>query len=404
VRTTGLVLGVTVLLAAACSDGSEDADGTARTSVATAAPPDAAAEPGATDAPATDVPATDTAPPPATDSTTAPVAAQPGPGYPPQPADVPYPTEEWPEGDLPAGVDRAAIDAAAATAFADGAPERVRAVVVVHGGRIVYEAYSPHRDDRRAAVLPGYSINKSVTAALVGVLVREGRVDVDAPAPVAAWGADDPRAAITLDQLMRMTSGLGWAQEGDPGGSDLDALLAADDGVAYASSRELVAEPGSTFRYSDSSTMLVSGVLADLVGRGSDFDAFLEAGLLDPLGMRLETDHDPAGTWYAPFGGDATARDFARLGLLHLRDGVWDGVRLLPEGWVDHVRTPTAANPEYGAGWWLDLERPDVFYAVGVRGQVIGVDVAHDLVFVQLATSGAVSLPLSEAILDAFAV
>jgi CubicO group peptidase (beta-lactamase class C family) len=102
---------------------------------------------------------------------------------------------------------------------------------------------------------------------------------------------------------------------------------------------------------------------------------------------------------------ETTARNFAKFGLLYLRDGVWDGERILPEGWVDYSRTSVIARSEYGAGWWNDPKRPDVMYAVGVDGQVITVDPAHDLTFVQLATDGAsdISLAVSEAILDAFA-
>ncbi|HEY6416666.1 MAG TPA: hypothetical protein VIX41_10525 [Acidimicrobiales bacterium] len=111
------------------------------------------------------------------------------------------------------------------------------------------------------------------------------------------------------------------------------------------------------------------------------------------------------GTWYGGVSFETSARNFAKFGLLYLRDGVWDGERILPEGWVDYSRSAVVANSGYGAGWWLDPERPGVMYAVGVDGQVITVDPAHDLIFVQLATDGAsdISLAVSEAILDAFA-
>jgi CubicO group peptidase (beta-lactamase class C family) len=112
---------------------------------------------------------------------------------------------------------------------------------------------------------------------------------------------------------------------------------------------------------------------------------------------------DPTGTWFGAFSADTTTRNFAKFGLLYLRDGVWDGERILPEGWVDYSRTPSVSNPEYGAGWWLDPERPGVFYAIGKYGQAIVVDPEHDLTFVTVATDGSVSLPVSEAILDAFA-
>jgi CubicO group peptidase (beta-lactamase class C family) len=102
--------------------------------------------------------------------------------------------------------------------------------------------------------------------------------------------------------------------------------------------------------------------------------------------------------------GATTAQDFAKLGLLFLRGGEWDGEQILPEEWVEFCRTPSPANPEYGAHWWLDPLRPGVFYAVGIRGNVITVDPAHDLVIVQLGTiAGSLPLDQTEAILDAFA-
>jgi len=150
--------------------------------------------------------------------------------------------------------------------------------------------------------------------------------------------------------------------------------------------------------------MLINRIQAEQVGSGHDFREFMETELLDKIGVnRMETMFDPTGTWFGAISADTTALNFARFGLLYLRDGVWDGERILPEGWVEYTRTPSAANPEYGAGWWLDLERPGVFYAVGIRGQTIAVDPQHDLTFVTLATDSAISLPVSEAILNAFA-
>jgi CubicO group peptidase (beta-lactamase class C family) len=368
---------VAVALVAACSGGAGDS-----------APP------------ATEEAAADTSTPSSSGK-----AAEPATAFPPHPDGVPFPTEEWPEAAWPSNVDRTAVDQAVDTSSAEGGSPRVRAVVVVHGGEIVYERYSPNRADGRSVTMPGFSMAKSLTSALAGILVREGRLDVDAPAAVPAWGGtSDPRHAITLDHLLRMSSGLDWTER--PHQADMFPMLAADDGAAYAAGKELVAEPGTRFLYSTGDTMLVSRILADEVGSGSDFREFVDAELLDKVGIaRLDMDFDPSGTWYGGVSFETTARNFAKFGLLYLRDGVWDGERILPDGWVDYSRTPIVANGEYGAGWWLDPERPGVMYAVGVDGQVITVDPEHDLTFVQLATDGAsdISLAVSEAILDAFA-
>jgi CubicO group peptidase (beta-lactamase class C family) len=318
---------------------------------------------------------------------------------------VPFPTEAWPQGEWPSGVDRAAIDAAVETAFADGGPSRVRAIIIVHGGKLVYERYSPNEDDGPYKLMPSYSVAKSFTSALVGILVRDGRLEVDAPAAVPAWSAEgDPRSAITLDDLLRMSSGLEWNEAPYPEEGDLTRMIAAEDAAAYAADKALVHEPGSEFLYNSGNTILIDRILADVVGRGYEFREFMRTELLDKIGInRLDMMFDSTGTWLGAFSADTTTRNFAKFGLLYLRDGVWDGERILPEGWVEYSRTPSAANPEYGAGWWLDLERPGVFYAVGRAGQVITVAPAHDLTFVHLATNGSVALPVAEAILNAFA-
>jgi CubicO group peptidase (beta-lactamase class C family) len=211
-------------------------------------------------------------------------------------------------------VDRTAVERAVETAFAEGRSPRVRAVLIVHGGEIVYERYSPNRADGRSVAMPGFSMAKSLTSALVGILVREGRLDVEARAAVPAWRTEsDPRHAITLDHLLRMSSGLAWTER--PHDVDFFPLIAADDGAAYAADKELVEEPGTQFLYSSGDTMLTAGIMADEVGSGSDFRAFVDAELLDKIGIgRLGMDFDPSGTWYGGFSWETTARNFARFG------------------------------------------------------------------------------------------
>lgn len=330
---------------------------------------------------------------------------EPAAGFPTQPEDVPFPTKSWPRGDWPSEINQIVVDEAVDLAFADGGQKRVRAVVIIYRGELIYERYSPNKNDGPGKIMPSHSIAKSFTSALVGILVRDGRLDVNAPAPISAWsGPDDLRINITLDDLLRMSSGLQWnsARYPDPA-ADLTQMLNSDDPSAYAAGRKYVYSPGSTFDYNEGNTMLINRVQADQVGTGYAFQEFMRTELLDKIGInRMELLLDPTGTWFGAFSADTTALNFAKFGLLYLRDGVWDGERILPEGWVEYTRTPSPSNPEYGAGWWLDLERPGVFYAVGVRGQVITVDPEHDLTFVTLATDGAVSLPVSEAILNAF--
>jgi CubicO group peptidase (beta-lactamase class C family) len=320
--------------------------------------------------------------------------------------DVPFPADTWPEAEWPSGVDQTVVDEAVDLAFADGGAKRVRAVVIVYGGKLIYERYSPNNEDGPGRIMPSHSLAKSFTSALVGILVKQNRLDVYAPAPIPAWSTEgDPRSAITLDDLLRMSSGLHWsaARYPDPT-ADLTRMLHSDDAAAFAINKRSVRPPGIVFEYNEGNTMLINRIQADQVGSGYAFREFMRTELLDKIGIRrMDLMFDPKGTWFGAFSADTTALNFAKFGLLYLRDGVWDGERILPEGWVEYSRTPSASNPEYGAGWWLDLERPGVFYAVGKYGQAIAVDPEHDLTFVTLATDSSTSLPVSEAILNAFA-
>lgn len=328
--------------------------------------------------------------------------------FPAQPAGVPWPTGEWAAGPWPAGVDKAVVDAATDTAFNGGAAERVRAVVIVHGGAIVYERYSPNPEDGPSVVMPSYSIAKSVTSAMIGILVRDGRLDIDQPAAVPEWheDPDDPRAAITVRQMLHMATGIPWDDGYLTEGSEMYEMVRSDDAAGYAAGLRATAEPGERFDYNSGTTTLLARILGDEVGGDpDDVRAFLHDELFDKLGMApVEIDFDPAGTWQGSYSADTTAQDYARLGLLYLRGGQWDGEQVLPPEWVEYSRTPSPAEPEYGAHWWLDLRRPGVSYAVGIRGNVITVDPAHDLVIVQLSTvAGSLPLDHTEAILDAFA-
>lgn len=328
--------------------------------------------------------------------------------FPRQPADVPWPTDEWAEAPWPDGVDKAAVDAATDVAFNGGAAERVRAVVIVHGGAVVYERYSPHRDDRPSEVMPSYSMAKAVTSAMIGILVRDGRLDIDEPAAVPEWheDPDDPRAAITVRHMLHMATGIPWDDGYLNVGSEMYEMVRSDDAAAYAAALHPTAAPGERFDYSSGTTTLLARIIGDEVGgEPDDVRAFLHDELFDKIGMApVETAFDEAGTWQGAYSADTTAQDYAKLGLLFLRGGEWDGEQIVPEEWVEFSRTPSPAEPEYGAHWWLDPLRPGVFYAVGIRGNVITVDPAHDLVIVQLGTvAGSLPLDHTEAILNAFA-
>lgn len=279
------------------------------------------------------------------------------------------------------------------------------AVVVVQGGRIVAERYAPGVDVNTP--LLGWSLGKSVLNALAGVLVQQGRLDVHQPAPVAAWeGAEDPRHAITVDQLLRMTSGLamgeslrtGLAAAFDP---SVQLMQIEPDTAARAARAPLAHPPGTVWTYSNGNTQVLAGIVRDLAGgTGAATRAWAKRALFERIGMRQVTlDFDAAGAPLAASRVWAPARDWARLGLLFLRDGVLGGERLLPAGWVQYSATLTPGSEAlgYGAGFWTNRDGgqgarariaagmpADAFMARGSKGQYVVIVPSADLVVVRL--------------------
>jgi CubicO group peptidase (beta-lactamase class C family) len=276
------------------------------------------------------------------------------------------------------------------------APEpmgETHALLVVHRGVLVAERYGPAHDERSELV--SWSTAKSMTHALVGSLVRDGKLDVAAPAPVPAWQAPgDPRRAITTDHLLRMCDGLDFTEDyvDERVSHVIEMLFRAGKGdvAGYAEARPLAHPPGSVWNYSSGTSNIVSAIVGRAVGGGAEgMLSFMRRELFDRIGMVSATPRfDAAGTFIGSSFVFATARDFARFGLLYLRDGLWEGERLLPEGWVDYARTPTAVSKgEYGAHWWLALDGSGIFHASGYRGQYIALDARRDLVVVRLGGS-----------------
>jgi CubicO group peptidase (beta-lactamase class C family) len=280
-------------------------------------------------------------------------------------------------------------------------------VVVLKDGHVVAERYAEGYGIDTPIL--GFSATKSVISALTGILVRKGTLALDQPAPIAAWqGAGDPRHAISVDHLLRHTAGLAI-------GSSLAASLGAalepvnrmkymdSDMAGYAERIELATPPGSTWNYNDGNFIILSHLIRNAVGgRGSDVLRFAKAELFAPLGMRNVTiEFDASGN---PEGSSqmlATARDWARFGMLYLNDGVVGGKRILPEGWVKYSASPTSnAWIGYGAGFWTNLGDSfgagyriehgwprDAFFAKGSIGQYVIIVPSERLVIVRLGRS-----------------
>lgn len=371
---------------AACSSGTGTATDTRSDTTADVEPADTSAGPSTTalvTPPASDVPTT-AAPTTAAPTTTAPPTTAP-PTTLAAPSGGVFPDDEWEIGELPAD-DQAALDAAVEVAFgAADATSRVRSIVVVQGGEITYERYHPL--DGPDTVMPSFSVAKSVTSAVIGLLVGDGLLDVDERAPVDAWDdPSDPRHEITLEHLLHMASGLEWTETYGEG-SQVQQMFAADVAWEVPASAPLEAEPGTAFEYSTGTTSILAGIAIDTLGGVDAFDDYVDERLLDPLGITsIEFLTDRSGHWYGGLGADMTTRDFARFGLLYLNDGIWDGERVLPEGWVDYSHEPSPTNPSYGAQWWMF--RDGAFEARGLFGQIVLVSQDHDLVIAINTTQG----------------
>jgi CubicO group peptidase (beta-lactamase class C family) len=267
------------------------------------------------------------------------------------------------------------------------------AELVVQRGEVVHEVYGP--DTGPDTTLISWSTAKSVTHALAGIAVREGLLALDAPAPVPEW-ADDDRRAITLRQLLNMQSGLRFVEDyiDDSTSHCLDMLFGTgkDDVAGYAAALPLDHEPGSTFNYSSGTTNIVTRMIGQAVGGGeAGMRSFMQTELFAPLAMTsADPRFDAAGTFVGSSFLYCTARDFARFGQLYLNEGVWDGRRILPDGWVDFARAPVLVPPEeefgYGAHWWLwdDHGFEGTFAAHGYEGQYIVVCPPRELVVVRL--------------------
>ena len=328
-----------------------------------------------------------------------------------QPDGVAWPTLEWPQGDPPDAV-AAELETLLDRVFDDEGPlATTYAVVVVQRGTVVAERYQGRLEhfDRppdavtRQSLLLSWSMAKSMLHAVVGMLVGDGRLDIDTPADVPEWSsADDPRHAITLRQLLAMRDGLDFVEDYvDERVSDVIEMLfgaGQADMAHFAADRPLAAPPGERFNYSSGTSNIISSVVARTVGAAQPYEQFLCQRLFDRIGMHsARPEFDAAGTWVASSYVRASARDFARFGLLYLRDGVWDGTRLLPEGWVDYGRTIESVDPidgPYGAHWWgVDDDTLGTFRASGYEGQSITICPTLDLIVVRLGKTAAEHYP-----------
>jgi CubicO group peptidase (beta-lactamase class C family) len=316
----------------------------------------------------------------------------------------------WPMGDslatikLPENIDSLKLITAVNKAFEYPEQDEVvrsRAVVVVYKGKIVAEKYA--EGFTSTTPLLGWSMTKSITNALVGILVKEGKIRIADRAPIKEWQSDE-RAKITMDQLLRMSSGLDFEEVYNLVSDATKMLFNSPSASDVAISKPLNNEPDSDWRYSSGTTNILNKIIRDKVGGTNlEYFNFPRKVLFDKIGMQSAViEPDPSGTFVGSSFSYATARDWARFGLLYLNDGVWEGERILPEGWVKYSSTPTpkAEQGQYGAHFWLnagedekgtnrrwpDLPK-DFYYASGFEGQSVVIIPSYDMVIVRLGNT-----------------
>jgi CubicO group peptidase (beta-lactamase class C family) len=305
-----------------------------------------------------------------------------------------------PKEPLPAGLDAARIKQAVDAAFEpDG---MTAAFVVTWKGRVIGERYGDGITPRTP--LEGWSMGKSIIATLMGVLIKQGVYDLWQPAPIPEWqGPGDPRAKIRIADLLRMSSGLRIRAPADP---DYDPsgpypdhtylYTGSVDAFRYAATRPLQWPPNTVGRYRNTDPVLVSYLVRlGVEKRGEEYLSFPQRALFDKIGIRtmvLET--DPHGNFLTQGYELGSGPDWARLANLYLQDGMWNGERLLPEGYVKFVSTPAPAwvadqRPVYGGFFWINGEGGwpvpwDAYYMAGSGGQTTMIIPSHDLVVVRL--------------------
>jgi CubicO group peptidase (beta-lactamase class C family) len=311
-------------------------------------------------------------------------------------------SQPWPMGDrattttLPEGIDRSTLDAAVDAAFADPAA-MTAAFLVVYKGQVVAERYAA--GITKDTQLESWSMGKSLAATLFALLVKDGTYTLEQPAPVPLWQKPgDPRAAIRNIDLLRMSAGMKFLGNQEPGSSQTYPdhyyiYTGGIDAFDYSITRPQEYPPNTDGRYrnSDPLTITYLSKLA-ITKRGENFLTWPQRALFDTIGIRrqvLET--DPYGNFLITGYDYGTARNWARIGLLYLQDGMWQGRRILPEGWTTFVSTPAPAwkRPEYGGFFWLNRVGTwnlpaDAYFAAGAGGQNTWIVPSQQLVIVRM--------------------
>ncbi|MBC7948868.1 MAG: serine hydrolase [Chitinophagaceae bacterium] len=310
----------------------------------------------------------------------------------------------WPSGDMlsdtfPSSIDKQGIDRILGEALNDtfdGKPVHTRALVVLYDGQLISEKYAPGYD--KNTVMLGWSVSKSLIGALIGILVKEGKLDINMPAPVPEWKGTN-KESITVRHLLQQTTGLDFAEVYSSPSEVTRMLFNKGDMAAYTAKRPLKHDPGTMFNYTSGNSNILSRIIRHTVGE-REYASYPYTALFRRIGMNTALlEPDASGTYIGSSYSYASARDFARFGLLYYNEGKWNGEQVLPEKWVKESIEPVDAAPRknYGYQFWLNGKSktdstqrwlPDVpadmFFADGFGGQDIYIIPSKKLVVVRL--------------------
>jgi len=267
-----------------------------------------------------------------------------------------------------------------------------RSILVIYKDQIIAEKYAEGFD--KNSLLQGWSMTKSITATIYGILQKQGKVNISDKAPITAW-QNDERANITINDLLQMNSGLEWVEDYN-GISDVTKMLfLAEDMSAVQREKKLIGKTNESWNYSSGTSNLLSGMLRSYFDSHQEYLDFWYSSLIDKIGMHSMTiEADLAGNYVGSSYSWATTRDWAKFGLLYLHRGHWNGEQLFDESWADYVKTPTnTSNGEYGGHFWLNAggKYPDapkeIFSANGFQGQRVFIIPSKELVVVRMGLS-----------------
>lgn len=300
---------------------------------------------------------------------------------------TPYPYGNAPQKDtIFANINYKTLNTAIDSLFRER--NKSRAVVILYKDQVIAERYAKHFN--KDSKLLGWSMTKSILSTVFGVMQHQGKLNVNDKAPIASW-QNDERKNISIHNLLQMNSGLEWDENYDEISDATKMLFLERDMTKMQENKPLVGKPNATFNYSSGTTNLLSGILRKHFDSHQEYLDFWYTNLIDKIGMNsMILEADLSGNYVGSSYSWATARDWAKFGLLYLHNGNWNGEQLFTKEWVAYATTPTPTSKgTYGAQFWLNAEQQfkdvpkNMYFADGYQGQRVYILPDQELVIVR---------------------